>query len=49
MGLTNSAIRVDSDREQNHTLTLLSPLAALWPPIFVGEQDVRAPKGRDVV
>ena len=37
--------RVDSGREQNRTLRLLS---ALWPPVFAGEQDVGPPKGRDV-
>ena len=35
-------IRVHSGRGQNRTL---SPLSALWPPVFAGEQDVGPPKG----
>ena len=34
-------IGVDSGRGQNRTL---SPLSALWPPVFAGEQDVGPPK-----
>ena len=34
--------RVDSGRGQNRTL---SPLSALWPLVFAGEQDVGPPKG----
>ena len=35
-------LRVDSGRGQNRTLR---PLAALWPPVFAGEQDVGHPRG----
>ncbi len=42
---TSTHLRVDSGRGQNRTLRSLSPLSALWPPVFAGEQDVGPPKG----